>query len=126
MLNRLTIIGNLTKDPELRKVSDSMCVCKFSIAVNNAIKKSVLYLDVECWNRTAINCHKFLKKGSSVSVDGRLELNQWQSKTGENRSKIYCVADLVHFLRSEPKTDSTPQTNNAEVDMEEDEDEVPF
>jgi len=132
VLNRLTAIGNLTRDPELKKVSDSMCVCKFSIAINNVIKKSVVYLDVECWNKTAINCNKFLNKGSSVSIDGRLELNQWQGKNGEKRSKIYCVADLVHFLRSDSKQETSVEQNynntspTENIIDEEDEDEVPF
>tara|TARA_B100000941_G_C28505072_1_gene556777 strand:+ start:2388 stop:2777 length:390 start_codon:yes stop_codon:yes gene_type:complete len=129
MLNRLSIIGNLTKDPEIKNISDQMSVCRFSIAVNNPIKKSVLYIDIECWNKTAINCHKFLKKGSAVCVDGRLELNQWKSQSGESRSKIFCVADTVQFLR----IDSNASTNEAkpkvkveEEAFEEDEDEVPF
>ena len=112
MLNRLSIIGNLTKDTEIKQISDQMHVCRFSVAVNNPIKKSVLYIDIECWNKTAVNCHKFLKKGSAVCVDGRLELNQWKSQSGESRSKIFCVADTVQFLRIEsslPTNDQKPK-----------------
>ncbi len=129
MLNRLSIIGNLTKDPEIKNISDQMSVCRFSIAVNNPIKKSVLYIDIECWNKTAVNCHKFLKKGSAVCVDGRLELNQWKSQSGESRSKIFCVADTVQFLRidsSQPTNDQKPKAKVEEEAFEEDEDEVPF
>ena len=54
MLNRLSIIGNLTKDTEIKQISDQMHVCRFSVAVNNPIKKSVLYIDIECWNKTAV------------------------------------------------------------------------
>jgi len=129
MLNRLSIIGNLTKDPEIKNISDQMSVCRFSIAVNNPIKKSVLYIDIECWNKTAINCHKFLKKGSAVCVDGRLELNQWKSQSGESRSKIFCVADTVQFLRIDSNTstnEAKPKVKVEEEAFEEDEDEVPF
>lgn len=129
MLNRLSIIGNLTKDPEIKNISDQMSVCRFSVAVNNPVKKSVLYIDIECWNKTAINCHKFLKKGSAVCVDGRLELNQWKSQSGESRSKIFCVADTVQFLRIDSNTSTNevkPKTKVEEEAFEEDEDEVPF
>ena len=129
MLNSLSIIGNLTKDTEIKQISDQMHVCRFSVAVNNPIKKSVLYIDIECWNKTAVNCHKFLKKGSAVCVDGRLELNQWKSQSGENRSKIFCVADSVHFLRldsNQQKENTQPNTKVVEEALEEDEDEVPF
>jgi single-strand DNA-binding protein len=81
-------------------------------------------MDVEAWNKTAENCHKYLEKGSQVALDGRLDLKQWQSKNGENKSKIFCVADSVHFLKkSNQQPQQAPKPQEA---YEEEEDEVPF
>lgn len=128
MLNRFTCTGNLTQSPSLIDVKGGYKVCKFSIAINNPIKKTVLFLDVEAWNKTGENCHKYLEKGSSAAVDGRLDMKQWVSKSGENKTKIFCVADNVHFLKgkvgqSEPQQGQAGTVGSPE---EEDDDEVPF
>ena len=124
MLNRYTALGNLTRDPEITQVTDKHKVCKFSIAVNNPIKKTVLYLDVETWNRTAENCGKYLSKGSSVIVDGRLDVKNWKTDSGQNRSRIFCSADNVHFVRlKNGEQQARPEEQNAK---EEEEEEVPF
>lgn len=120
MLNRYTALGNLTKDPELVKVGDKYKVCKFSIAINNPIKKTVLFLDVEAWNRTGENCQKYLSKGSSVIVDGRLDVKNWESENGQKRSKMFCAADNVHFVRLKN------QEGQEQEQLEEDDEEVPF
>ncbi|MBN86652.1 MAG: single-stranded DNA-binding protein, partial [Dehalococcoidia bacterium] len=99
MLNRYTALGNLTKDPELVEVGGKYKVCKFSIAINNPIKKTVVFMDVESWNKTAENCNKYLSKGSSVIIDGRLDVKNWETDSGQKRTKIFCTADNVHFVR---------------------------
>jgi single-strand DNA-binding protein len=130
MLNKFTGIGNLTQKPEIKDIGSEYKVCKFSIAINNAIRKDVLFLDIECWGKVAINCHKFLDKGSAIAVDGRLEAKKWQDKQGQNRTKIFCVADNIHFLKSskDERAQPPPKTKaeNTHLDYEEDEDEVPF
>ena len=128
MLNRYTALGNLTKDPELVEVGGKYKVCKFSIAINNPIKKSVLYMDVEAWNKTAENCNEYLSKGSAVAIDGRLDAKKWTTDSGQNRTKTFCVADSVHFVRlkdgAQQETQQTkPQTEARE---QEEEEEVPF
>ena len=120
MLNRFTAIGNLTQDPSLVEVGGKYKVCKFSIAINNPVKKTVTYIDVENWNKTAENCNQYIEKGSQVCIDGRLDTKSWKSKTGENKSKIFCVAENVHFLKKSEANKAQEQA------MEEDEDEVPF
>ena len=125
MLNRFTCLGNLTKDPQLVEVAGKYKVCKFSIAINNQVKKTVLYLDIEAWNKTAENCNKYLEKGSQVALDGRLDLKQWQAKSGENKSKIFCVADNVHFLKKSNQQNSDAAPKPVDV-YDADEDEVPF
>ena len=130
MLNRFTGTGNLTQKPQLIDVNGGYKVCKFSIAINNPIKKTVLFLDIEAWNKTGENCHTYLEKGSSVAIDGRLDMKQWTSKSGENKTKIFCVADNVHFLKNKEKTDQQPikpTQKEASVGYEDDDDdEVPF
>ena len=108
MLNKFLGIGNLTGDPEVKKVGEDKKVCKFCIAINNRVNDSVTFIDVETWNKSADNCSRFLSKGRKVLVEGRLQLNKWQSKSGENRSKIFCVADMVTFL--DKSEEATPKT----------------
>jgi len=122
MLNRFTALGNLTKDPELVEVGGKYKVCKFSIAINNPIKKTVLYLDIEAWNKTAENCHEYLSKGSAVAIDGRLDAKKWTASSGQNRTKVFCVADSVHFVRLKDNNGKEQPSQRAE----EEEEEVPF
>ena len=112
-MNRYTAIGNLTKDPNCREAGDSK-VCNFSIAINeyhynNGSKtQSTFFIDVECWNRQAENCTKFLSKGNKVAIEGKLKNNSWE-KNGQKFNKFICVADRVHFLGQE----DTPQKSNS-------------
>ena len=121
MLNRFTATGNLTQDPEIKNVGEQYKVCKFSIAINNPIKKNVLFMDVETWNKTAENCKKYIQKGSCVAIDGKLESKQWQGKDGQQKSKVICTADSVIFLK---KSEANNQSQSEPE--EEDDGEVPF
>ena len=121
-MNKYIALGNLTRDPELKNVKNDNKVCSFSIAINNKLNDTTFYVDVETWNKTAENCSRFLSKGRKVLIEGRLQLNTWQSKTGENRSKVYCVADMVTFLdkSTEPKKDSIAEQVASKIMEEED------
>ena len=123
-------MGNLTGDPELKEVKGDKIVCTFSIAINSNVDKSVIFIDIETWNRTAENCQRFLSKGRKVLVEGRLKLNSWKSKEGENRSKMYCSADVVTFLSGNPSENESPTTHSQKPNQEsEEEDEfadIPF
>lgn len=109
-MNKFIALGNLTRDPESRETKSGKNVTNFSIAINNKVNDTVTYIDVETWNKSADNCKRFLSKGRRVLVEGRLQLNTWKSKSGENRSKIYCVADSVTFLS---KSDQESGHNNS-------------
>jgi single-strand DNA-binding protein len=134
MLNRFTGTGNLTQSPQLIDVKGGYKVCKFSIAINNPIKKTVLFLDIEAWNKTGENCNTYLEKGSSIAIDGRLDTKQWVSKAGENRTKVFCVADNVHFMKNKEKQDDQQTAKSIiqatkkedQREEEEEEDDVPF
>ncbi len=103
-LNKVLLIGNLTRDPEVRHLTTGSQVCKMGLASNRRFttgqgekKEETLFIDVEAWGRTAELCSQYLRKGSMILVEGRLKLDQYQTQTGENRSKISIVADRVQF-----------------------------
>lgn len=105
-INRVTITGNLTRDPELRAVGDTH-VCSLRVAVNGRKKDRQSgewmddpgYFDVTVWGRSAENCARYLAKGRPVAVDGRLDWQEWKDKdTGANRQKVQIVANMVQFL----------------------------
>jgi single-strand DNA-binding protein len=127
-LNKFIGLGNLTKDPELKEIKSGKSVCTFSIAINNKVNNSVTYIDVETWNKSAQNCSRFLSKGRKVLIEGRLQLNTWQSQSGESRTKLFCVADLVTFLdKSENQDSSATQESKTVQQIEEDEfADIPF
>lgn len=124
-MNKYIGIGNLTQDPNCREVGDAK-VCTFGIAINefyyknNEKQKTTLFLDVEAWNRQAENCTKFLSKGKKVAVEGKLKTNSWE-KNGQKFSKIYCLADKIHFLASEDNTNggTTEKPSKKEIKEQE-------
>lgn len=127
-MNKFIGLGNLTKNPEFKEIKSGKSVCTFSIAINNKVNNTVTYLDVETWNKSAENCARFLSKGRKVLIEGRLQLNTWQSQGGENRSKIFCIADLVTFLdKSDAKDAQLKQESKTVKEIEEDEfADIPF
>lgn len=121
MLNKFLGIGNLTKDPEIKKFDNGKCVGAFSIAINlNKNDKSPLYIDIQVWDRIAENCQKYLKKGRKVFIEGKLNLNSWTSKNGEKKNKIFCKADVVTFLNSENKQEQGKQEQDKTEDINQD------
>ena len=105
-LNKVFLMGNLTFDPELRRTPSGMAVADLRLATSRIFtgrdgdrKEETLFIDVTVWDRQAENCCEYLKKGSSVHVEGSLKMDQWEDKTsGEKRSKIKVHADRVQFL----------------------------
>jgi single-strand DNA-binding protein len=92
--------GNLTADPELKKVGNGKVLTTFSIAVNHSYKdesEEVSYVDVETWDTLAENCHEYLKKGRSVTIIGNLKQDRWKSSDGVNKSRMKIVALEVRF-----------------------------
>jgi single-strand DNA-binding protein len=102
-LNSVNIMGNLTRDPELRYTPAGKGVCSLSIANNRIYTKNtekvteVSYFDVEVWGPMADNCTKYLKKGSGIIVEGRLKQDRWE-KDGKTQSRVRIVANSVHFM----------------------------
>jgi len=105
-LNRVFLIGNLTRDPELRYVPSGTAVASFDIAVNRAYsaqsgekKEETSFIKVVVWARRAEVCAEYLGKGSPVFVEGRLRSRSWETQEGQKRSTVEVIASNVQFLR---------------------------
>lgn len=106
--NRVTLVGNLTRQPELRKTKNGSAVTDLGIALNRVWtgengqrQEETTFVDVTVWGRAAENAAQYLQKGRSVLVEGRLQMESWQDKqSGQERSKLRVVADTVQFLGS--------------------------
>jgi single-strand DNA-binding protein len=99
-INRVVLIGNLTRDVELRYTSNGTPVAKLGIAVGGMQKDSVSFFNVVVWNKQAENCSKYLSRGKRVAIDGRLEQRTWEAQDGTKRSSVEIIADRVEFLSS--------------------------
>src|SRR5277367_5787381 len=107
-LNKVLLMGNLTRDPEVRYTPKGTAVGDLSIAINDSykaqdgtIKEVVTYIDIEVWGRQAETCKQYLTKGRPVFVEGQLRLDQWE-QDGQKRSKLKVRADRVQFLGGGP------------------------
>jgi single-strand DNA-binding protein len=105
-LNKVFLMGNLTRDPELRYTPSGSAVTDLGLAVNRSWmskdgerKEDTLFIDVTVWDRQAETCCQYLKKGRPIHVEGSLKMESWDDRTtGEKRSKIKVLADRVQFL----------------------------
>jgi single-strand DNA-binding protein len=104
-LNKVLLIGNLTRDPEVRMMSSGRPVCNFGLALNRNYKdaegnkkEEVTFVDVECFGPCAEAVGRFFSKGRAIFVEGRLKLDQWETKEGEKRSAIRVVLDNFEFV----------------------------
>lgn len=103
-LNKVILIGNLTRDPELRYTPSGVAVAKFGLAMNDRYKSGdewkerPVFVDITVWGKQAENCSEYLNKGRSVCVDGRLSYSTWETDEGQKRSKVEVVAERVVFL----------------------------
>ncbi|MCL2190924.1 MAG: single-stranded DNA-binding protein [Treponema sp.] len=106
-LNRVTLVGRLTRDAELKSIASGTSVCKFSVAVNRNVKsgdewkEEVSYFDVVLWGRRGEAVHQYMTKGKMIGVDGELRQDRWQ-QDGQNRSKVEIVANNIQFLGGNP------------------------
>ncbi len=104
--NKVLLIGNLTRDPELRYVPSGTAVATFTIAVNRVYtsqagekKEEVSFIRIVVWGRRAEVCGEYLSKGSPVFIEGRLQSRSWEGQDGQKRSTMEVIADNVQFLR---------------------------
>lgn len=103
MLNHITIMGRLVKDPELRRTQSGVAVCSFTVAVDRdfqsreAAEKQTDFIDVVAWRQTAEFVSKYFTKGRMIVVDGSLQSRKWQDKTGQNRVSWEVLANNTYF-----------------------------
>ncbi|MCH2115301.1 MAG: single-stranded DNA-binding protein [Pirellulales bacterium] len=101
--NRVVLMGNLTRDPELRYIPSGTAVSEIGLAVNDRVKRNeqwvdeATFVDVTLWGRTAEVANEYLSKGSNVLIEGRLKLDMWE-KEGQKRSKLRVVADKMQMV----------------------------
>ena len=111
MLNKIIIMGRLTRDPELRRTASSTAVAGFTLAVDREFKsqngeKSTDFIDVVAWRNTAEFVAKYFTKGRMAVVEGRLQIRDWKDKDGNNRRSAEVVAENVYF--GDSKRDGAP------------------
>jgi single-strand DNA-binding protein len=129
--NKIILIGNLTKDPELRYTPQGTPVASFRIAVNSKYKQSdevkqeTLFIDNVIFGKQAESCSKYLNKGSSVLVEGRLQERRWESN-GQQKSKFEVIAQSVRFLSRRGAQDSGLSGEGEIIPSEETTDLEPF
>lgn len=109
-LNKVLLIGNLTRDPELRYIPSGSAVATFTIGVNRVYttpagekKEQASFIRIVVWGRRAEVCGEYLSKGSPVFVEGRMQSRDWQTQDGQKRNTVEVVADNIQFLRSGDK-----------------------
>ena len=134
-LNKVLLIGNLTRDPDVRVMSNGRPVCNFGLALNRSYKDSegnrkeeVTFVDVECFGPRAEAVGRFFTKGRAIFVEGRLKLDQWESKEGEKRSALRVVLDNFEFVDSKQDSptsgrpaasiENTPSPDNKDSEPE--------
>ncbi len=131
--NRVILSGNLTRAIELRHTEGGTACGDFGLAINEAYKnkagevvEKVVFVDVTVWGKQAENCDKYLDKGSPVLLEGCLQLDQWENKEGEKRSKLCVRADRVQFLHRAPATTSKPAPSDADAPADYEDDDIQF
>jgi single-strand DNA-binding protein len=153
--NKVILVGNLTRDPELRYTPKGTAIAKIGLAVNRVWtneagekKEEVTFVDVDVFGRTAENVGQYMRKGRPILIEGRLRLDQWDDKqTGQKKSKLGVVAETVQFLgspgegggsgggtsaarparpASQPASPSAPPSEPVEGDGPPESDDVPF
>jgi single-strand DNA-binding protein len=114
-LNRVQLMGNLTRDVDLRYTPNNTAVAQIGLAINHKYKtgdgeqkEEVTFIDCEAWGRAAEVLNQYLRKGRPVYIEGRLKLDQWQDKEGNNRSKLKVVVESFQFIDGKDQGEQRP------------------
>jgi single-strand DNA-binding protein len=139
-INRVVLVGNLTRDPELRHTPSGTAVCKLRLAVNTRQKDASgqwgdkpNYFDVTVWGNQGESCAQYLAKGRPVGIDGRLDWREWEAQDGTKRQAVEIIADTVQFLGGRDQAAGEPQfvpanasTESADFGQSGTDDDIPF
>jgi len=151
MYNKVILIGNLTRDVELKYTPNGTAIAKFGLATNRTYKdtmtgenkQEVMFIDITVFGRSAEVANQYLKKGRKVLIEGRLVFEQWVDSTGQKRSKHSVVAEKVQFMDSKSDSENSgysyqqptqsvqpqmqqPKQNNEIPSIDIDEEDIPF
>jgi len=144
--NKVILMGNLTRDPELRVTPKGTSVCQIGLAVNRTYRDSdgnnredVTFVDIDAFGKQAEVVAKYMNKGRPILVEGRLQLDSWESKTGEKRNKLKVILESFQFVGSRSDTGDSSYENvsppsrksdtgasSEKVDEQDIDDDVPF
>lgn len=144
--NKVILMGNLTRDPEVRVGPSGASICKFTLAVSRQFKgqdgeqrDETAFIDIDAFGKQADVISRYMQKGRPILIEGRLKLDQWESQSGEKRSKLGVVLESFQFVGSkgdsaEENTTASPQfveniSNNSakkSVDFNDLDEDVPF
>ena len=132
MLNRVDLVGRLTKDVEVRYASDNQtAIAKFTLAVDRTFKKegqpTADFLPIIVFGKSAENCAKYIGKGRLIAVAGRIQTRSWDDQEGKKHYATEVIADEVHFLDKGSDVTTSTQNNSTNKSQEEDNsDDLPF
>jgi single-strand DNA-binding protein len=133
-INRVCLVGNLTRDPELRSTAVGTSVCRLRVACNSRWRSSETgewedkpnFFDVSVFGGTAEACARFLEKGRPVAIDGRLDWHEWENVDGERRQAVGVIAENVQFLASRGGASSAGTEGAEAAEAELEEEPIPF
>lgn len=131
MLNKIFIMGRLTRDPELRRTQNGTAVTSFTLAVDRDFKnldgtKYTDFIDVVAWRNTAEFVSKYFSKGRMAVVEGRLQLRDWTDKDGNKRRNAEVLADNIYFGDAKKDADSGAARPTGFTEIDEDDGDLPF
>lgn len=134
--NKVILLGNLTRDPEVRVTPKGTSICQFGLAVNRDYKtdggekaSEVTFVDVEAWGKQAETVARYCVKGRPLLIEGRLKFDQWEDKaSGQKRSKLKVVLESFQFIGSKQESPDAPKAAPAGLNPSEDKDtdSIPF
>ncbi len=133
-LNKIMLIGNVGRDPEMRYTQSGQPVTSFSLAVNRFRgnregdrQEETEWFDIVTWSKLAETCNQYVTKGKQIYVEGRIHMRSWEGQDGQKRSKNEVTAETVVFLGGSPSTGAMPEGSFAEAKVGEDSpDDLPF
>lgn len=128
-MNKVFLIGNLTRDPELNTVANGVSVCRFAIAVNRAYQtadgeRQTDYFNITAWRQLAERVEKYCKKGNRVCITGSIQIRDYEDNQGNKRTAVDIIAQDVEFLTA--KATGTAESEKPKLEQYDGDDDVPF
>ncbi len=131
-LNKVYLMGNLTRDTELRYAASGTAITNFGMAISRKWEKEgekkeeVCYVEISIFGRRAEVINEYFSKGSPIFIEGRLQFQQWETSDGQKRNTLKVVADNFQFIGGDGKAESKPKSNAKPGDADIKEEEIPF